>query len=99
MCGAPQQDLDLPPGFDATRSTLIQGRVLRGADPVAGAFVRLLDAGGDFTAEVVAAANGAYRFFAGSGEWTIRALSRHGNAQSAVTAAGPGVYSVDVLLT
>ena len=98
MCGAPQQDLDLPAGFDAGRATLLQGRVLRGADPVAGAFVRLLDGGGDFTAEVVAASDGRFRFYAGPGDWTVRALSRDGNAQSAVRAAGPGVYSVDVLL-
>ena len=98
MCGAPQQDLDLPAGFDAQRATLLQGRVLRGADPVSGAFVRLLDGGGDFTAEVVASGDGRFRFFAGPGEWTVRALARNGSAQSAVRVPGPGVYSVDVLM-
>ena len=49
------------------------------ATPVAGAYVRLLDAGGEFTAEVVTSPAGQFRFFAAPGTWTLRALSRHGN--------------------
>ena len=54
---------------------MIQGRVLRGADPVAGAYVRLLDSGGEFTAEVPTSATGHFRFFAGDGSWTLRTLA------------------------
>ena len=76
---------------------VIQGRVLAGPDPVAAAHVRLLDGTGEFTAEVVAAADGSFRFFAGPGSWTIRALSRSGNGQSEV-GTHFGVYSVDVIV-
>ena len=57
-----------------------------GGSPVPSAHVRLLDATGEFTAEVVASATGQFRFFAAPGDWTVRALSRQGNGQSTVSA-------------
>ena len=62
-------------GIDVTKEAVIQGRVLRGDDPVAGAYVRLLDSGGEFTAEVPTSATGHFRFFAGDGSWTLRTLA------------------------
>ena len=44
-------------------------------EPVAGAYVRLLDRTGEFTAEVPTSASGAFRFFAAGGSWTVRALA------------------------
>jgi hypothetical protein len=58
--------------------------------------VRLLDGTGEFTAEVVSSASGAFRFFAAPGEWTVRALHRSGNGESPVTADGPGLFPVDI---
>ncbi len=78
MCGAPQQGPDLQ-GVDLSTETVIQGRVLRAGSPVPAAYVRLLDAGGDFTAEVRASAEGHFRFFAAPGTWTLRALSSAGS--------------------
>jgi hypothetical protein len=79
MCGAPTQDetLDrtLPASVDPTTAAIIQGRVVRDGEPVAAAYVRLLDASGEFTAEVVSSATGVYRFFATPGTWTVRALA------------------------
>ena len=98
MCGAPDQAVALPPGTDLTKETVLVGRVLAGDTPVGGAFVRLLDGTGEFTAEVVASPEGSFRFYAGPGEWTVRALSRTGNGQSAVQTQY-GVYSVDVLVS
>lgn len=97
MCAAPEQTLDLPAGTDIITQAVIQGRVLSGADPVAGAHVRLLDGTGEFTAEVVASAEGSFRFYAGPGSWTVRALSRSGSGQSEV-ATQYGLYSVDVIV-
>ena len=97
MCGAPEQTIDLPPGTDVTNQAVIQGKILSGGLPVAGAFARLLDSSGEFTAEVVSSAEGNYRFYAGPGEWTVRALSRVGNGQADVSTQY-GVYSVDVIL-
>jgi hypothetical protein len=96
MCGAPDQATALPAGTDLTKETVLTGRVLSGGQPVAGAFVRLLDGTGEFTAEVVASASGDFRFFAAPGTWTVRALSRSGNGEAVVTAQGPGLHSAEV---
>lgn len=96
MCGAPAQTAVLPPGVDLAKETVLAGRVLAGEVGVGGAFVRLLDSGGEFTAEVVSSATGDFRFYAGPGSWTVRALHRSGNGTAEVSAAGPGLHPVDV---
>jgi Protein of unknown function (DUF1416) len=100
MCGAPEQTATLPPGVDVTKETVLQGRALDGSGAgVGGAFVRLLDAGGEFTAEVVTSATGDFRFFAGPGTWRLSALHRSGKGSAVVDAKGPGVHSVELSLT
>jgi hypothetical protein len=74
VCGAPEQGGGLA-GVDLTTQTVIQGQVWHDGSPVAGAYVRLLDASGEFTAEVVSSATGVFRFFATPGRWTLRALA------------------------
>ncbi len=96
MCGAPDQGVTLPAGTDLSKETVLTGRVLAGGEPVSGAFVRLLDGTGEFTAEVVASASGDFRFFAAPGTWTLRALSRTGNGESVLQAEGPGLHRVEV---
>jgi hypothetical protein len=85
MCGATVGGLSLE-GIDVAQETVIQGVVEAAGQPVSGAFVRLLDAHGEFTAEVVTSATGAFRFFAAPGAWTVRALSVAGAAQTEVLA-------------
>lgn len=96
MCGAPDQGVTLPAGTDLSKETVLTGRVLAGGEPVSGAFVRLLDGTGEFTAEVVASASGDFRFFAAPGTWTLRALSRSGNGQTVLQAEGPGLHKTEV---
>ncbi|QIK75219.1 DUF1416 domain-containing protein [Nocardioides piscis] len=74
MCGATEGGLSLD-GVNVAKEAVIQGQVLRGQDPVANAYVRLLDRSGEFTAEVPTSATGHFRFFAGDGEWTLRTLA------------------------
>ena len=74
MCGATTGGLSVA-GIDTTKEAVIQGRVLRSGNPVSGAYVRLLDADGEFTAEVPTSATGHFRFFAGDGRWTLRTLA------------------------
>ena len=79
-CAAPDQSAPIPASVDLEKETVITG-IVSNADgtAVGGAYVRLLDATGEFTAEVVTSPQGVFRFFAAPGSWTLRALSRHGN--------------------
>ncbi len=95
-CAAPDQSAPLPAGIDLEKETVITGLVVASSgDPVPGAYVRLLDATGEFTAEVVTSPAGQFRFFAAPGKWTLRALSRHGNGDTSVDAAR-GINEVPV---
>jgi len=86
-CAAPDQSTPQS-GVDFAKETVITGVVRTGGagEPVAGAYVRLLDATGEFAAEVVSSPAGQFRFFAAPGKWTVRGLSRQGNGDVAVTA-------------
>ena len=99
MCGAPEQTQELPPGTDLSRATVLTGTVRAAGEPVGGAFVRLLDGTGEFTAEVVSSPAGQFRFFTAPGAWTIRALHRSGHGEAAVTADGPGLFTVAIALS
>ncbi len=74
MCGAPDQDT-LAPLKPGSGETVVQGRVVHGGSALPGAYVRLLDGTGEFTAEVQTSATGQFRFFAADGEWTLRVLA------------------------
>ncbi|MGH3786560.1 MAG: DUF1416 domain-containing protein [Pseudonocardiaceae bacterium] len=99
MCGAPEQTQNLPPGTDLSKHTVLTGTVRTAGEPIGGAFVRLLDGTGEFTAEVVSSASGQFRFFAAPGQWTVRALHRSGDGEQAVTADGPGLFTVAVAVS
>jgi hypothetical protein len=81
MCGAKKGGPSTE-GLTLTNEAVVQGVVLRGGEPVSNAYVRLLDGGGEFTAEVPTSATGQFRFFAAPGTWTLRTLA-------------PGVAPVD----
>jgi hypothetical protein len=97
MCGAKTGGLDLA-GVDLSTQAVIQGRVLRGGTPLAGAYVRLLDATGEFTAEVPTSATGHFRFFAGNGRWTLRTLAPGVTTDRAVVARVGDVAEIDIEL-
>jgi hypothetical protein len=86
-CGAPEQSAPIPASVDVEKETVISGVVSSAGEPVGGAYVRLLDSTGEFTAEVVTSPAGQFRFFAAPGTWTLRALSRLGNGDKTVAAA------------
>jgi hypothetical protein len=70
-CGAPA-NLD---GVDVSTQAVISGVVRRAGAAAAGAYVRLLDASGEFVAEVPTDDTGQFRFFAAPGTWTVRTLT------------------------
>ncbi|TDD92702.1 DUF1416 domain-containing protein [Saccharopolyspora karakumensis] len=93
-CGAPQQSATAVD--EATDQVVVAGKVRAGESPVGGAFVRLLDSSGEFTAEVVTSEEGDFRFYAAPGDWTVRALHRSGKGESQVSPTGTGVHAVDI---
>jgi hypothetical protein len=86
MCGAPKQGGGLD-GIDLSTQTVIQGQVWYEGAPVAGAYVRLLDATDEFTAEVVTSPEGEFRFFAAPGEWKLRSLAPVGRGERVLSAS------------
>jgi hypothetical protein len=80
-CGAVAGGVDTS-GIDLKTQAVIHGVVTRADAPVGGAYVRLLDRTGEFTAEVPTGDDGEFRFYAAEGDWTIRTLA-------------PGAASVD----
>jgi hypothetical protein len=98
MCGAkaggPTTD-----GIDLTDESVVQGVVLRDGEPVAGAYVRLLDGSGEFTAEVPTSATGQFRFFAAPGSWTLRTLAPKADVVDRQVVAAKGkVADVEVVI-
>ncbi len=95
MCGATTGGLSRE-GIDVSKETIIEGSIQRDGTPVSG-YVRLLNADGEFTAEVPTSATGAFRFFAAPGSWTLRALVPGGSADRKVGATQGEV--AEVLIT
>ncbi len=98
MCGATTGGLSLE-GIDVAKEAVIQGVVTRDGQSVDGAYVRLLDRSGEFTAEVPTSATGHFRFFAGDGEWTLRTLAPKAQVEDQrVVAAKGAVVEVTVAI-
>jgi len=84
-CGAPA---GAAPVKDAGNQAIVQGRVTKDGAPVQVGYARLLNAGGDFVAEVPLGEDGGFRFFAAPGDWTLRVLAPGGvKADCGVSAA------------
>ncbi|HEU5043775.1 MAG TPA: DUF1416 domain-containing protein [Nocardioidaceae bacterium] len=92
MCGATEGGVSLE-GVDVAKESVIQGVVKRDDQPVAGAYVRLLDRSGEFTAEVPTSATGHFRFFAAPGEWTVRTLAPRADVVDRTVVAQKGVVA------
>ena len=96
MCGAPTQGGGLA-GIDLSTQTVIQGQVWHDGAPVVGAYVRLLDATDEFTAEVVTSPEGEFRFFAAPGKWKVRSLAPVGKGER-VLAAEVGLNETTIVI-
>ena len=83
-CGAPAQGGDV---VVAPVATVVDGVVVREGEPVPGAYVRLHDADGEFTAEVVTGPGGEFVFYARPARWELRVLTRTGSTSQHVEAA------------
>ena len=97
MCGAPDQDT-LPALEVSAAEAVVHGFVTRDGSPFGGAYVRLLDSTGEFTAEVQSSATGYFRFYAAPGDWTLRTLFRGGSVDTAVTAEQGAAVEAQVVV-
>ncbi len=97
MCNATVGGLSTE-GIDVSKESVIQGTVSRDGQPIGGAYVRLLDGTGEFTAEVPTSATGQFRFFAAPGSWTLRTLAPGATLDRSVVATLGEVADVKVEL-
>ena len=95
MCGATKGGLSVE-GIDVTKEAVVQGIVLHAGEAVGGAYVRLLDSSGEFTAEVPTSATGQFRFFAAPGDWTLRTLAPGAVVDRSVVAQLGQVAEIEV---
>ena len=98
MCAPPVGGLSTE-GIAVAKESVIQGTATLDGMPMAAVYVRLLDAEGDFVAEVVTSATGQFRFFARPGEWTLRALSALGAGEAKVEARKGEAVEAALLMT
>ena len=83
----------------AGRQAVIEGVVAREGEVLAGAYVRLLDATGEFVAEVQTDWAGRFRFYAAAGDWTLRTLAPGAETSDTTVSLGSGeVLPVDIEL-
>jgi Protein of unknown function (DUF1416) len=85
-CGAPAGGVAMTAG--AAGEAVIEGQVRRAGDPVTTGYARLLDAGGEFVAEVPLGPDGRFRFFAAPGSWTVRVLAPGSQSRDEPVTAG-----------
>lgn len=97
MCGATPV-AETTEGIDVSTESVIEGVVSRDGAPVGGAYVRLLDGSGEFTAEVPTSTAGRFRFFAAPGTWTVRTLAPGATVDRPVVAQAGSVAEVEVLI-
>lgn len=76
--------------------TVIEGTITRQGEPVGTAYARLLDATGEFTAEVPVSTSGSFRFFASPGAWTVRVLYPGGAAEVRIDAQQGVITPADI---
>ncbi len=98
-CGPLSGEASTPLPARRGNRAVIEGVVVRDGELLPGAYVRLLDAGGEFVAEVQTDWAGRLPFFAAFGDWTLRTLSAGADVTDERVAVGPGaVVPVEVLL-
>lgn len=94
-CGAPAGGVRVTAG--AGSQAVVQGRVVSGGAPVSTGYARLLNADGEFVAEVPLGDDGGFTFYAATGNWTLRVLAPGGvRADRAVSAAVGTITEVEV---
>ncbi|MGI9009243.1 MAG: DUF1416 domain-containing protein [Streptosporangiaceae bacterium] len=90
-CGAPAGGIKVTAG--AGSQAVVTGRVTSTGTPVTSGYARLLNAGGEFVAEVPLGEDGSFTFYAAPGEWTLRVLAPGGIRVETPVAASTGTIT------
>lgn len=96
-CGAVVGGVSLD-RIDIEKEAVIQGVVINHGQPAPVGYVRLHDAGDEFTAEVPLNSKGEFRFFAAPGDWTVVTLVPGGSTRTKVSAALGAIADLDVVV-
>ncbi len=84
-CGATAGGIKVIDGVG--NQAVVQGHVTKAGAPVPTGYARLLNADGEFVAEVPLGEDGSFTFYAAPGDWTLRVLAPGGvRADQAVSA-------------
>lgn len=96
-CGAPAGGALTALGeAEIASQAVVQGTVQRNGEAVSPGYARLLNGEGEFVAEVPLE-EGAFRFYAAPGDWTVRVLAAGGVTVSREVSADYGrVAEVDI---
>jgi len=94
-CGAPAGGIKVTAGTGS--QAVVQGHVTRSGTPVPSGYARLLNADGEFVAEVPLGDDGGFTFYAAPGDWRLRVLAPGGvQAERAVTASTGAITEIEV---
>lgn len=75
-CGAPAGGIRVTTGVGS--QAVVQGHVTSAGMPVPSGYARLLNAAGEFVAEVPLGEDGGFTFYAAPGDWTLRVMAPGG---------------------
>jgi hypothetical protein len=96
-CGAPAGGIRVTDGVG--NQAVVRGHVTSAGTPVGTGYARLLNAGGEFVAEVPLAEDGGFTFYAAAGDWTLRVLAPGGvRAEHAVSAQNGKITELELEL-
>ena len=94
-CGAPAGGVRVTSGVG--RQAVVQGHVTSLGTPVPSGYARLLNADGEFVAEVPLGEDGGFTFYAAPGEWTLRVLAPGGiRVERPVSASSGKITELEV---
>jgi hypothetical protein len=87
-CGAPAGGVKITDGVGS--QAIVKGIVTSAGSPVQAGYARLLNADGEFVAEVPLGEDGGFIFYAAPGDWTLRVLAPGGIRADRVVFAQTG---------
>ena len=90
-CGAPAGGVKVTGG--AGSQAVVQGHVTSSGTPVPSGYARLLNADGEFVAEVPLGEDGGFVFYAAPGDWTLRVLAPGGVRVERPVSASTGMIT------